>query len=131
MNLVKKSLLIISLFLLIINIVIANTYKVEALTLKDMQDKTQEFLERGSNESKSIETDGIFDDLVGMGSILTTIGAGILVAVTLYMGIRFITATPEAQAKLKQQLIGLVVSGFVIFGAYFIWKIVINIVEKF
>ena len=131
MNLVKKSLLIISLFLLIINIVIANTYKVEALTLKDMQDKTQEFLTRGSNESKSIETDGIFDDLVGMGSILTTIGAGILVAVTLYMGIRFITATPEAQAKLKQQLIGLVVSGFVIFGAYFIWKIVINIVEKF
>ena len=131
MNLVKKSLLIISLFLLIINIVIANTYKVEALTLKDMQDKTQEFLTRGSNESKSIETDGIFDDLVGMGSILTTIGAGILVAVTLYMGIRFITATPEAQAKLKQQLIGLVVAGFVIFGAYFIWKIVINIVEKF
>ena len=131
MNLVKKSLLIISLFLLIINIVIANNYKVEALTLKDMQDKTQEFLTRGSNESKSIETDGIFDDLVGMGSILTTIGAGILVAVTLYMGIRFITATPEAQAKLKQQLIGLVVAGFVIFGAYFIWKIVINIVEKF
>ena len=131
MNLVKKSLLIISLFLLIINIVIANTYKVEALTLKDMQDKTQEFLTRGSNESKSIETDGIFDDLVDMGSILTTIGAGVMVAVTLYMGIRFITATPEAQAKLKQQLIGLVVAGFVIFGAYFIWKIVINIVEKF
>ena len=131
MNLVKKSLLIISLFLLIINIVIANSYKVEALTLKDMQDKTQEFLTRGSNESKSIETDGIFDDLVGMGSILTTIGAGVMVAVTLYMGIRFITATPEAQAKLKQQLIGLVVAGFVIFGAYFIWKIVINIVEKF
>lgn len=131
MNLVKKSLLIISLFLLIINVVIANTYKVEALTLKDMQDKTQNFLETGKTESSSIETDGIFDDLVDMGSILTTIGAGVLVAVTLYMGIRFITATPEAQAKLKQQLIGLVVAGFVIFGAYFIWKIVINIVEKF
>ena len=73
----------------------------------------------------------IFEDLVDLGSILTTIGAGVLVAVTLYMGIKYITATPEAQAKLKQQLIGLVVSGFVIFGAYFIWKIVISIVEKF
>ncbi len=131
MNLVKKSLLIISLFLLIINIVIANTYEVEALTLKEMQEKTEEFLTTGKEESGSIKTDGIFDDLVGMGSILTTIGAGVMVAVTLYMGIRFITATPEAQAKLKQQLIGLVVAGFVIFGAYFIWKIVINIVEKF
>lgn len=131
MNLVKKSLLIISLFLLIINIVIANTYEVEALTLKEMQEKTEKFLTTGKEESGSIKTDGIFDDLVGMGSILTTIGAGVMVAVTLYMGIRFITATPEAQAKLKQQLIGLVVAGFVIFGAYFIWKIVINIVEKF
>ena len=131
MNLVKKSLLIISLFLLIINIVIANNYEVEALTLKEMQEKTEEFLTTGKEESGSIKTDGIFDDLVGMGSILTTIGAGVMVAVTLYMGIRFITATPEAQAKLKQQLIGLVVAGFVIFGAYFIWKIVINIVEKF
>ena len=108
-----------------------NCYKVEALTLKEMQEQTKEFLTTGETEADSIETDGIFDDLVGMGSILTTIGAGVMVAVTLYMGIRFITATPEAQAKLKQQLIGLVVAGFVIFGAYFIWKIVINIVEKF
>ena len=131
MNLIKKSLLIISLFLLIINIFMVNCYKVEALTLKEMQEQTKEFLTTGENEADSIETDGIFDDLVDMGSILTTIGAGVMVAVTLYMGIRFITATPEAQAKLKQQLIGLVVAGFVIFGAYFIWKIVINIVEKF
>ena len=131
MNLIKKSLLIISLFLLIINIFMVNCYKVEALTLKEMQEQTKEFLTTGETEADSIETDGIFDDLVGMGSILTTIGAGVMVAVTLYMGIRFITATPEAQAKLKQQLIGLVVAGFVIFGAYFIWKIVINIVEKF
>ena len=131
MNLIKKSLLIISLFLLIINIFMVNCYKVEALTLKEMQEQTKEFLTTGETEADSIETDGIFDDLVDMGSILTTIGAGVMVAVTLYMGIRFITATPEAQAKLKQQLIGLVVAGFVIFGAYFIWKIVINIVEKF
>ena len=131
MNLIKKSLLIISLFLLIIKIFMVNCYKVEALTLKEMQEQTKEFLTTGETEADSIETDGIFDDLVGMGSILTTIGAGVMVAVTLYMGIRFITATPEAQAKLKQQLIGLVVAGFVIFGAYYIWKIVINIVEKF
>jgi hypothetical protein len=54
-----------------------------------------------------------------------------MVIVTLYMGIKYITATPDSQARLKQQLIGLVVSGIVIFGAYFIWKIVVNIVSKF
>lgn len=130
MNFTKKT-FIISLLIIIISILMASTYKVEALTLKEMQEKTDKFLTTGKNESSGIKTDGIFDDLSDMGSILTTIGAGVMVAVTLYMGIRFITATPEAQAKLKQQLIGLVVAGFVIFGAYFIWQIVINIVSKF
>ncbi len=130
MNFTKKT-FIISLLIIIISILMASTYKVEALTLKEMQEKTDKFLTTGKNESSGIKTDGIFNDLSDMGSILTTIGAGVMVAVTLYMGIRFITATPEAQAKLKQQLIGLVVAGFVIFGAYFIWQIVINIVSKF
>lgn len=131
MKFMKKTLIIISLFIIIISIFMANSYKVDALTLKEMQDKTDKFLTTGKTESSGIDTDGIFDDLSDMGSILTTVGAGVMVAVTLYMGIRFITATPEAQAKLKQQLIGLVVAGFVIFGAYFIWKIVIDIVSKF
>ena len=130
MNFTKKT-FIISLLIIIISILMASTYKVEALTLKEMQEKTDKFLTTGKNESSGIKTYGIFNDLSDMGSILTTIGAGVMVAVTLYMGIRFITATPEAQAKLKQQLIGLVVAGFVIFGAYFIWQIVINIVSKF
>lgn len=130
MNFTKKT-FIISLLIIIISIFMASTYKVEALTLKEMQEQTDKFLTTGKNEASGIKTDGIFDDLSDMGSILTTIGAGVMVAVTLYMGIRFITATPEAQAKLKQQLIGLVVAGFVIFGAYFIWQIVINIVSKF
>ena len=59
------------------------------------------------------------------------VGAGVLVAVTTYMGIKYLTAGPEAQAKLKVQLIGVVVSGVVIFGAYGIWKTVVNIASKF
>jgi hypothetical protein len=59
------------------------------------------------------------------------IGAGVMVAVTTYMGIKYLTAGPEAQAKLKVQLVGLVVSGMVIFGSYYIWKIVIQIAAEF
>ena len=96
-----------------------------------MQSETNDFMTHGKDGSGDIDGDGIFKDLADMGSILTTIGAGVLVAATLYMGIKYMTASPEAQAKLKQQLIGLVVSGFVIFGSYAIWKIVVTIVEKF
>ena len=131
MKTIKRIFSILCLILIIINIFNINLYKVEALTLSEMQTETDEFMKKGQTGSKSIEGDGIFKDLADMGSILTTIGAGVLVAATLYMGIKYMTASPEAQAKLKQQLIGLVVSGFVIFGSYAIWKIVVTIVEKF
>jgi hypothetical protein len=131
MKTIKRIFSILCLILIIINIFNINLYKVEALTLSDMQKETDEFMKKGQTGSKSIKGDGIFKDLADMGSILTTIGAGVLVAATLYMGIKYMTASPEAQAKLKQQLIGLVVSGFVIFGSYAIWKIVVTIVEKF
>ncbi len=131
MKTIKRIFSILCLILIIINIFNINLYKVEALTLSEMQSETSEFMKKGQTGSKSIKGDGIFKDLADMGSILTTIGAGVLVAATLYMGIKYMTASPEAQAKLKQQLIGLVVSGFVIFGSYAIWKIVVTIVEKF
>lgn len=131
MKTIKRIFSILCLILIIINIFNINLYKVEALTLSEMQKETNEFMTKGQTGSKGIDGDGIFKDLADMGSILTTIGAGVLVAATLYMGIKYMTASPEAQAKLKQQLIGLVVSGFVIFGSYAIWKIVVTIVEKF
>lgn len=131
MKTIKRIFSILCLILIIINIFNINLYKVEALTLSEMQSETNEFMTKGQTGSKGIDGAGIFKDLADMGSILTTIGAGVLVAATLYMGIKYMTASPEAQAKLKQQLIGLVVSGFVIFGSYAIWKIVVTIVEKF
>ena len=61
-----------------------------------------------------------------IGNILTFIGAGILVAATGYMGILYLISPPEKQAKLKEQSIGLVVSAVVIFGAYYIWEIIVT-----
>ena len=77
-------------------------------------------------EEVQVNTENVVAPFVDLTQILTTIGAGVLVAVTTYMGIKYLTSGPEAQAKLKVQLIGLVVAGFVIFGAYFIWKVVLN-----
>ena len=68
--------------------------------------------------------------IVAIGRILTTIGTGVYLAATAYMGIKYLTSGPDAKAKLKQQLIGLIVSGVVIFGAYYIWETVIKIGEN-
>ena len=95
-----------------------------------METQAENFLTTGADQS-NIDTSNIAKEFSGLGQILTMIGAGVMVAVTTYMGIKYLTAGPEAQAKLKTQLIGVVVSGVVIFGAYGIWKLVIEIASTF
>ena len=115
--------------MLLIFILLSLHSNVQALSLKEMQDKANKFIEAGSGTS--IEYNKVTDEFEDLAQILTMIGIGVMVAVTTYMGIKYLTAGPEAQAKLKVQLIGLVVSGIVIFGAYGIWSIVLRISSKF
>lgn len=122
----------ISLLMLILFVVISafNYVRAEDSLLTKMEQQTENFLTIGSEQS-NISTSNIAKEFSGLGQILTMIGAGVMVAVTTYMGIKYLTAGPEAQAKLKTQLIGVVVSGVVIFGAYGIWSIVIKIASQF
>ena len=100
--------------------------------LQDMESQTKEFVKKGGDQVKgNINYDNVVKDFVGLGQILTFLGGGIVVAVVIYMGIKYLTAGPEAQAKLKTQLIGVVVSAMVIFGAYFIWSTVVNVASTF
>lgn len=103
---------------------------VKAITLKEMENKANNFINAGAN-NQNIDYNNVTKEFSDLGQILTMIGAGVMVGITTYMGIKYLTAGPEAQAKLKVQLVGVVVSGLVIFGAYYIWKIVLQIVSTF
>ena len=64
-----------------------------------------------------------------MGQILVIIANSVIMVVTAIMGIRWIIASPEEKAKLKQQLIGLVVSIFVIYAGVAIWTVLKEFME--
>ena len=117
----------IAIVLMLVLLSFSNTAK--ALTLSEMEEKADKFL--GAGSGTTIEYEEVTKEFVDLGQILTMIGVGVMVAVTTYMGIKYLTAGPEAQAKLKVQLVGLVVSGVVIFAAYSIWAIVLRIAAKF
>ena len=91
--------------------------------------QADEFLSQGSSSTSGIKGDDLNDmggQFSSIGQILTYIGAGVMIGAMGYMGILFLISPPEKQAKLKQQLVGLVVAGVVIFGAYAIWSILVN-----
>ena len=97
--------------------------------LGDMSSAISNFRDVGQNSTENINTANVVSELVSVGQALTFIGTGVLVGVTAYMGIKFLTSGPQEQAKIKEQLLGLLIAGFVIFGAYFIWKAIIDIVS--
>lgn len=83
------------------------------------------------NDENIIDSGQISGIIKPIAQALTTIGVGILLIVAAIMGIKWITANPEEQAKLKQQSVGLVVAAVVILGAYTIWAIALRIVSSF
>ena len=119
----------IAIAMVLIVVLLSFTNSVNALTLSEMEKKADTFI--GEGAKTKIAYDKVTEEFEDLGQILTMIGIGVMVAVTVYMGIKYLTAGPDAQAKLKTQLIGLVVSGVVIFGAYSIWAIVLRIASKF
>lgn len=100
----------------------------KATTFDDMRSKIQTWTNIGQGEGTDyIDGSEIGNIINPIVNILTAIGVIVLVAVTIIMGIKYMFATPEAAAKLKQQLIGLVVAAVVVLGATAIWKIIYNI----
>lgn len=92
--------------------------------------KAKDFINKGSSNAPIGDLSTIGNEFSAIGNVLRFIGAGIIVAATAYMGIMYMISPPERQAKLKQQLIGLAVSAVVIFGGYYIWKIITMALEN-
>ena len=103
----------------------------EARSFNLMNEDIKDWLEKGQkNGDGAVDPQAMGEILNPIVGILTAIGVIVLVAVTIIMGIKYMFATPEEAAKLKQQLIGLVVSAVVVLGATTIWRIILDVLNK-
>ena len=93
-------------------------------TFDQMKESINQFMTRGKNGSTGMSANKMGDIVVPIANILTAIGVIVLVGATVIMGIKYMFASPDEAAKLKQQLIGLVVAAVVVLGAATIWKLV-------
>lgn len=96
----------------------------------EMKEALTDWKSRGQQDNAGVNAGDLKQIVIPVINILTVIGVFVLVAVTIIMGIKYMFATPDVAAKLKQQLIGLVVSAVVVLGATAIWKIVYNVLNS-
>lgn len=69
-------------------------------------------------------TSGITTPVQQIASALYGIGVTVLVIVTVILAIKYITCNPDEQARIKGQLIGLLISSVVLFGALPLWRMI-------
>ena len=126
----KKSKKILAIFLITL---IVLSFGAPIVRAADFMGQATEFINKGKSEASgaSAAVTTMTDQVAPVVNLLINVGAGIMVAVVTYMGIKYFTSSPDQQAKLKQQLIGVCVAGIVIFGGVGIWKIALNLASTF
>ena len=114
------------------SVFLTNTVKAESFW-EDVIGLGDLFLKEG--EEESIRNSNVSDaDTAEMMSILynslLTLGVIITVAIGGVLGVKFMTSSAEDKAKVKESMIPYVIGSAVIFGAFIIWKIAINVFSQ-
>lgn len=96
----------------------------------DFMQGADDFISNGSTGDSPINT----NELQAMSDLLynTLLIVAIVIAVIvgLVIGIQFMTGSVAQKAKIKETLIPYVAGCIVIFGAFGIWKLVVNILSQ-
>ncbi len=97
-------------------------------TLDDMMTDADSFV--ASSKSDSIDSKSLQDFSSIIYNIALQIGIGVAVVVGLALGIQFMLAGVDGQADVKKALIAYVVGCIAIFGAFGVWKLVIEVMQQ-
>lgn len=121
----KKKFLISLLIISLLSVIFINNIKAVS-TLDDMISGAKDFIEQGNSGSNGTDYAGFNDSLVVIFNAFLTIGTIVATIVLAIMGILFMTSTSEEKAKIKESLMPFVIGCIVMFGAFTIWKVVVN-----
>ena len=107
------------------------THSVQASSLSDAIGGADDFIQSGIKDKSPAISE---DNLQGMSNMLyntlLVIATIIAVIVGLAIAIQFMTGSVGERAKIKETLIPYIAGCIVIFGAFGIWKLVVNILSQ-
>ena len=124
----KKTLKIAIIIICLLFTILSINSNASGLSWDSIKDSADAFENAGSKQM--ISSDKIIETVLPVGQMLTAVGVAVVFGGIVILGIKYMMADPQQKGKLKQQLIGLVVSGVVIFGAFTIWRIAYNFFEE-
>ena len=92
--------------------------------------KANDFLKLGEEDSTdTISEDGLVEISNSILGVLIPVGIVASVIVTAILGIQFMFGSTENKAEVKQALLPWGISIFVLFSAFTIWKVIVDILS--
>lgn len=99
-------------------------------TIGEIIEEGKDFIGKANTSQTTLNGDNLQKASNTLYNILLTIGIFLAVAVGMYLGIKFMVASAEDKAKVKESLVPYIAGCVVIFGAFIIWKLAIMLLAK-
>lgn len=119
------------LIITLICIIFTLTTSTYAFSISDIFTGADDFIQSGIKDQNPTIDDSNLQDMSNLlYNTLLIIAIVVAVIVGLVIGIQFMTGSVEQKAKIKETLIPYIAGCIVIFGAFGIWKLVVEILIK-
>ena len=123
----KKLLInIMVIFIILFNLFIPNAY---AGPLQDIMNRAEGFVNNGENGGNVINNDALREGSNTLYNVLLVIGIAVAFIWGIVLGIQFITGSLGEKADVKKNLIVYLVGCVIIFGAFGIWKLLLQLLQ--
>ncbi len=109
-------------------IVCSFTLTSNAVKIDDAISDADRFLQHGT--SSTIDESQLKTFSIDIFNIFMTVGIVLAVGIGMYLGIKFMLASAEDKAKVKEALVPYVAGCIVMFGAMGIWKLTIVLLRQ-
>lgn len=123
----KKLLInIMVIFIILFNLFIPNAY---AGPLQDIMNRAEGFVKNGENGGNVINNDALKEGSNTLYNVLLVIGIAVAFIWGIVLGIQFVTGSLGEKADVKKNLIVYVIGCIIIFGAFGIWKLLLQLLQ--
>lgn len=114
-------------FLVLVILLISFVFIPKTFAFADIIEDGNDFLDSGESEEEVINETKLKKVSSKIYNILLVCGIGAAVIVGAVLGITFILSSAEGKAKVSETLVPYIIGCVVVFGAFTIWKLTINI----
>ena len=129
-RIIETILTLITILLITANFNIVQAQERDNITIEDVTGGAKNFIQSGTSQNNPLDITGVQNVTDVLYNILLAVGIIVAVIVGLLIGIKYMTGSVVQKSETKQLLLPYIVGCVVIFGAFGIWKIVVELLNQ-